>query len=312
MLALSVAAGCDMNAGSAAPSPVHSYQVIEGFSRPTACAFSLGGQYLYVASVEAQGGISRFGVDRSGKAELIERDFITGVKPTDLAILPRLTDKLPAGTILGVVGNELVAWSADGNSLGRTDGIAGELAMGAVQCDADGSVYLTLTDEAILVRIEHATLDAVLSGHDEGISSTILPTAAKAIAVHEGRVCITVDDKTPASSTTGAYSVPTGDLAGATLTPVIRGLGTINGLAFTPAGTMIMARPETGDLFVLDADGRTGRNLPLGFPLQNPQQLALHVLPDGSSLLAIPQQCKPEGNIEKQSPVILLHLPEGF
>ncbi|NBB94547.1 MAG: hypothetical protein GVY16_02290 [Planctomycetes bacterium] len=317
--------GCEGLSARPASSPVHSYQVIEGFSNPTAVAFSHDNKYLYVTSapslcIEESGygernvvqsgwrGISRLRIDRNQTAALDEREFITGIEATGLAVLPKPTDKLPAGTILGVAGSKLVAWSADGTCLEMTDGIAGKRAMAEVQCDADGNVYVTLADEAMLMHILHGALDAVLAGDDEGMSSTPLPAAANAIAVNNGRVYIAVDDESPISGITGVYSIPTSDVTEAEPAPVIRGLGTINGLAFTPAGTMIMARPQSNDLFLLDADGRAGRNLPLGFPLKNPQQLALHVLSDGSSLLAVPQH----GTTEADGVVLVLHLPAGF
>jgi hypothetical protein len=91
--------------------------------------------------------------------------------------------------------------------------------------------------------------------------------------------------------------------------PAIKGVGKLDGIAFTPAGTTLVSR-MSGDLFAFEKGFASGRKIPLGFELKSPSDIKLQVLPDGSSILAVPEQ-QPAGEPNAQR-VRLIDLPKDF
>lgn len=91
--------------------------------------------------------------------------------------------------------------------------------------------------------------------------------------------------------------------------PVIKGVGKMDGIVFAPAGSTIVSR-MAGDLFAFEQGFAAGRKIPLGFELKSPSDIKLQPLPDGGSILAVPEQ-EPAGEPGAQR-VRLIDLPADF
>lgn len=85
----------------------------------------------------------------------------------------------------------------------------------------------------------------------------------------------------------------------------------MDGIAFTPAGTIVTTR-LSGDLLALKADGISR---PIAFVPKlvfvAPADHRLVTLADGSSILAVPEQARVEPKPWSQR-VRLIRLPQGF
>ena len=86
------------------------------------------------------------------------------------------------------------------------------------------------------------------------------------------------------------------------------GVGTMDGLCFTPAGTIVASR-FSGDLIAIAADGTYVKlTLP---PFVKPADIDLLTLPDGASIVAVPEQNRMDPRAWSQA-VRIIRLPKGF
>jgi hypothetical protein len=109
---------------------------------------------------------------------------------------------------------------------------------------------------------------------------------------------------------TAIYVIPEETFPRTTLPlPLKSDVGTADGIAFTPSGTIITSRfsgdilavPSRGEPFVVQSAGSFAA----------PADHRLMVLDDGSCLLAIPDQDRKDPNPWKQN-VKVVKLPKGF
>lgn len=95
------------------------HQTVEGFDNPVSCAFSLGGNALYVVNsargeygwIGGRGAVSKMDVASDGTLDLVEPKFVTNLTgPMGIAVLPIDTERFKAGTLFVSQGG---AWSVD-------------------------------------------------------------------------------------------------------------------------------------------------------------------------------------------------------
>ena len=86
-------------------------------------------------------------------------------------------------------------------------------------------------------------------------------------------------------------------------------LGPSDGIAFTPAGTVIVSRFQ-GDLVAIRKGGRP-EPIPFEKPFNFPSDIKLRTLADGSSILVVPEQEAWNGAPWGQS-LRVLRLPAGY
>ncbi len=196
--------------------------------------------------------------------------------------------------------------------------------------DADGNLYVTDTAKGGdrlkpkvgghpgLIRIEHGAIDALTrkdkTKTDEvfgQVSFTPIPGVPNGVGYWADRkaVCVvTMGGQSPEG--TAIYVIPETSFPRTTLpAPLKSDVGTADGIAFTPAGTIITSRfagdilavPSSGEPFVVEAAGKFAA----------PADHRLLVLGDGSCLLAIPDQDRKDPAPCKQD-VKIVKLPKGF
>lgn len=196
--------------------------------------------------------------------------------------------------------------------------------------DADGNLFITDTakggDRQVpaqvahpgLIRIAHDSIDRVVdgvAGSGSGLGAndvTFTPMAGVPNGVGYwsamDAVCVVTMGGTSPEGT-AIYQIPASSFPRADLPAPLRGdTGTADGIAFTPAGTIltsrfsgdILALPAGGEPYVLDLE-----------PLVAPADHRLITLDDGSSLLAVPEQARTEPEHWSQR-VRLIRLPAGF
>jgi hypothetical protein len=108
------------------------------------------------------------------------------------------------------------------------------------------------------------------------------------------------------------YKLRVADLpAKETPAPFLEGIGTMDGVAVTPAGTILASR-FSGDVLVVP---REGAPFPLPLepdtPLVAPADHRVLVRADGTCLLAVPEQARTEKPAGKQR-VRIVRLPAGM
>ncbi len=197
----------------------------------------------------------------------------------------------------------------------------------SIAFDSEGNLYVTDTakggDRQIpaqvahpgLIRIEHGAIDRLIGGVDAGLSSTdvtFTPMAGVPNGVGywpaEDAICVvTMGGDSPEG--TAIYKIPADTFPRADLPAPLRGdTGTADGVAFTPAGTILTSR-FSGDLLAVP---KHGEPFPLNIEaLVAPADHRLLTLADGSSILAVPEQARVEPTHWDQR-VRIVRLPKGF
>ena len=193
--------------------------------------------------------------------------------------------------------------------------------------DADGDLYVTDTAKGGdrleppvdpnpgLIRIAHSSIDKAAqalarNSTDLEISFVDMPGVPNGVGywAEEKAVCVvTMGGNEPQG--TAIYKIPENDFPLSQLPAPFRGdVGRADGIAFTPAGTIVTSR-FTGDLLAVSKEGEieTLRVTPFAAPADH----RLTVLPDGSSLLAVPDQDRKDPRPWSQD-VRLIKLPKGF
>jgi hypothetical protein len=93
--------------------------------------------------------------------------------------------------------------------------------------------------------------------------------------------------------------------------PRLAGIGTMDGVTFTPSGTVIVSR-FSGDLFAIPRKGEPfALRLEPQAALVTPADHRLHVLSDGTCILAVPEQARVERPYGNQR-VRIVALPAGL
>lgn len=304
-----------------------------------------------VGFVAGRGAVSRVSIDANGRAELSDLRWVEGLNaPLGLAVLPKSTSKYPEGTLLVCHGCALLCdgkgeYVGDPAKLGTgillLDGVTGRelgrIALGAgspiakrlghplllpnsLAFDRAGNLFVTdsgrggqnlippVEPKPGLVRISREAIDDPSAG---AVSFTPVPGTPNGVAVNGGMVLM-VTMGGGSLEGEAVYAIPeTAFPLDVLPAPYVGGVGTMDGVAVTPAGTIVASR-FSGDLVAIPLD-RKARPVKLSpnTPLVAPADHRLRVLPDGSSLLAVPEQARTEPQPRRQR-VRFIRLPPGF
>jgi hypothetical protein len=374
LLVLPLASGCTdpVAAGGGIPSEPTVVQTLSQFHRPESCAFSLDGGYLYVSNcgsgffgpeeaiglVRDQGAISKLQVTADGLLEVIDLNFVEGLStPLGITVLPRATDRFPAGTLFVVVGNALSV-DADGNMERRAEALGtaalaidpedGAL-LGRIRLDVESAVADWLGHPLLLpngaafdregnyyigdsgvggerlepprqgnpgvVRIDHAALDVLAADAPHpGVHFISVPGGPNGVAYHDGEDAIyivTFGGGGPEGE--AIYAVARDGFVGGELPePLHAGVGTLDGLAITPAGTLIASRMD-GDLIAIPAGGQPQpiELAPEPIAFAGPSDIKLSARPDGRLMLIVPEQ-EPAAAESWSQRLHVVHLPQDY
>jgi DNA-binding beta-propeller fold protein YncE len=161
-----------------------------------------------------------------------------------------------------------------------------------------------------LVRVPHGSIDDPARG---GFELTPIPGIPNGVGYWpaEDAVCVvTMGGAVPGGE--ALYYIPVSDFpVRETPEPRLSGIGTMDGITFTPAGTVLVSR-FSGDLLAIP---REGEPFPLRLdpetPLVAPADHRAHVLADGTCIIAVPEQARTELPAGSQR-VRILRLPAGL
>lgn len=219
-----------------------------------------------------------------------------------------------------------------GKRLGRIDLGAGSTVAGRIghpvllpnslAFDSRGHLYVTDTAKGGdrlqpkakahpgLVRITHDAIDDPSKG---SVTFTPVPGVPNGVGYWEARMSVCIVTMGGGGGEGEAVTVvderrfPLEKLP----PPYRQGVGTMDGIAFTPAGTVIVSR-FSGDLLAIPPAGE-----PFPLPLDPPTPLVApadhrgFVQPDGSTLIAVPEQARTEPEPWSQR-VRFIRLPPGY
>lgn len=224
------------------------------------------------------------------------------------------------GALLGKI--ELGVGSVVAERIGHSTLLPNSIAF-----DGDGNLFVTDTakggDRQVpaqvahpgLIRIAHHAIDRLAANSGEGLSAadvSFTPMAGVPNGIGyweaEDAICVvTMGGNAPQG--TAIYKIPAASFPRTDLPAPLRGdTGTADGIAFTPAGTILTSR-FSGDLLALPRGGE-----PIVLELEAlvaPADHRLLTLSDGSSILAVPEQARTEPQHWNQR-VRIVRLPKGF
>jgi len=194
------------------------------------------------------------------------------------------------------------------------------LILNSLAFDKDGNLYITDTayggdrlDPKVsqhpgLIRIEHSSIDDPSKG---GVTFTPISGVPNGIGYWEKEDAIVIvtmggSDKLGG---TAIYKVPASTFPMKEIPiPLFDNVGTADGIAVTPKGTIITSR-FSGDLLAIPFNGEP-RPLIME-PFVAPADHRLLTLNNGTSILAVPEQDRSDPNPWKQN-VKIIRLPENF
>ncbi len=193
--------------------------------------------------------------------------------------------------------------------------------------DQEGNLFITDTakggDRQVpaqpanpgLIRITHESIDLVAAGQGDAlghndVTFTPIPGVPNGVgywSIPDAICVVTMGGNSPEG--TALYHIPASSFPRADLpAPRFGDVGTADGVAFTPAGTVITSR-FAGDLLAIPLEGEPyALNVPA---LVAPADHRLQVLADGSSILAVPEQARVEPKHWAQR-VRIIRIPAGF
>lgn len=193
--------------------------------------------------------------------------------------------------------------------------------------DSEGNLFITDTakggDRQVppqpanpgLIRITSKALDLLVAGRGEAVTASdvsflSMPGVPNGVGYWPAQdaICVvTMGGEAPEG--TAIYQIPATSFPRRDLPePWLGNVGTADGVAFTPAGTVITSR-FAGDLLAIP---RRGNPFPLNVPaLVAPADHRLLTLADGSSILAVPEQARTEPKPWSQR-VRIIRIPEDF
>ena len=216
-----------------------------------------------------------------------------------------------SGKKLGKI--DLGVGSAVAKELGHPVLIANSIAF-----DGEGNLYVTDTAKggnrlvpAIkshpgLLRIPHGSIDDPSKGGVSFMAIPGVPNGVRYRASDDSVYVVTMGGRGPDGQ--AVFPIKAGSLDGRSLpTPMAAGVGTMDGLCFTPAGTIVASR-FTGDLIAIASDGTpTLISLP---PFVKPADIDITTLADGTSIVAVPEQNRMDPRAWSQNVRIIL-IPKG-
>ena len=194
------------------------------------------------------------------------------------------------------------------------------LILNSIAFDKAGNLYITDTAKGGgrlqpkvaqnpgLIRIEHGSIDDPSKG---GISFTPMPGVPNGIGYwdKEDAIVIVTMGGSDKPGGTAIYKVPVASFPLEEIpAPLFGDVGTADGIAFTPAGTMITSR-FSGDLLAIPYNG-VPRPVVME-PFVAPADHRILTLKDGTSILAVPEQDRADPNPWKQK-VKIVRLPDNF
>lgn len=160
-----------------------------------------------------------------------------------------------------------------------------------------------------LLRVSHDAIDDPTAGSVSFLAIAGQPNGVGYFDQDDAIYVVTMGGDTPEGQ--AIYRLPSADFPTATLPePLVSGVGTMDGIAFTPAGTILTTR-FSGDVLVVRRGAARPWSLGEKLRLAGPADHRLLALSDGSSLLAIPEQA-PEEPGDWAQRVRLIRLPPGF
>lgn len=270
-----------------------------------------------VGFVAGEASISKLSVAADGKLALTNAKFVEKLTGTlGIAVAPAAVGPYPAGSLFVSVGGALAV-----NAQGATPGDAKSLGTGIAVFDPETGAALGKIElgvgSAVAVALGHPILlpNGIAFDGDGGI---VVADTAKGgdrlqpkIAANPGVLRLTLGPKgevtghsfTPVSGcpngvgwhaaekalywvTCGGGS-PEGGAVYRNGKPLALDVGQSDGIAFTPAGTVIVSRFK-GDLIAIPKGGR-----PVEIPFDKfnfPSDIKLRTLADGSSIVVVPEQ----------------------
>ncbi|MCC7406651.1 MAG: hypothetical protein IT442_01170 [Phycisphaeraceae bacterium] len=178
-----------------------------------------------------------------------------------------------------------------------------------------------------ILRLSHHDLDALTltpvgassdaSQTIAGVAFTPFERGPNGLAYDETTDAIYfVTSDGPAPKGGAVYAIPRGafplDPNQPKLAPIVDGLGSLDGLVFTPAGHILVSR-SGGDLALIRS-GQQPQTLELGSPpvkFRSPSDIKLHKLDDDSAIVVIPEQDAKNKQGWTQR-VSVLRLPAGW
>lgn len=189
--------------------------------------------------------------------------------------------------------------------------------------DADGNFYAAesgkapttdppRTGRAGILRIDHDALDALAAGQPaDGVAFQPLPFGPNGVTwrTEENALYAVTSGGGDDPRNQAVFRIPADPFPLDPPPALATGLGKLDAVVFTPAGTPIVSR-MAGDLARLGPDFQRRGDLGLGLQLDGPSDIKLQALPDGTSLLAVPEQA-PQQPAHQQR-LLLIRLPAGF
>lgn len=304
-----------------------------------------------VGFVAGRGAISRVSIDVHGRAELADLRWVENLNaPLGLAVLPRGTSKYPPGTLLACHGCALLCdgkgeYVGDpaklgtgillldgrsGRELGRIELGAGSaiarrlghpvLLPNSLAFDRGGNLFVTDSGRGGanlrppadarpgLIRISREAIDDPSAG---AVSFTPVPGVPNGVAAFDGRLLLVTMGGGSAEGE-AVYEIPESAFPLDVLpAPLAAGMGAMDGVTVTPAGTILVSR-FAGDLMAIPraAHPRMLRLSP-DIALVAPADHRAWPLADGSCLLAVPEQARNEP-LRRAQRVRFIRLPPGF
>ncbi len=166
-----------------------------------------------------------------------------------------------------------------------------------------------------VVRIDHAALDALAAEEPhQGVHFIPVPGGPNGVAYHEQEDAIyvvTFGGDGPEGE--AIYAIARDAFAGGDLPePLHAGVGTLDGLVVTPAGTLIASRMG-GDLIAVPAGGEPQpiELAPEPLTFEGPSDIKLSQRADGRLMLIVPEQ-EPAAAESWSQRVHVVHLPPDY
>ena len=305
----------------------------------------------HVGMVVGDGSVSVVAIGKDGRTRGVPRNVVEGLNgPLGIAVLPKATKRYPRGTLLvnqglalltdakgayvtdpGELGTGILFVHAEnGKILGRIElgmGSAVSTVLGhpvllpnSIAFDKDGNLYVTDTAKGGnhleppipahpgVVRIPHASIDDPRSGGFTFLPVSGIPNGIAYNVTDDSIYIVTMGGQPHEGQ--AVLRVPANKFLGDGLEVVVGDVGTMDGICFTPAGTIVTSR-FSGDLLAIRQGKASVIRLIPDTPFNAPADIRLRVQPDGSSILAVPEQARTEPVSGKQR-VRLIRLPKGF
>jgi DNA-binding beta-propeller fold protein YncE len=282
------------------------------------CASGEFGADKHAGFASGQASISKLSVSPEGVLAIATAKFVTKLSGTlGLTVSPKAIGPYPAGSIFICCGGALLVkddgtYVSDAAALGT--GVAvydpeSGAPLGKIELGAGSAVAVALGHPFLLPNGIAFDGEGGLLVTDTGVGGDHL---SPRIPAQPGLLRISIGAKgdvtghtfTPISGgpngvawnaaekatywVTCGGKTPEGGALYRNGRPLALGIGESDGLAFTPAGTVIVSRFQ-GDLVAIRKGG-SPEPIPFEKPFKFPSDIKLRTLPDGSSIVVVPEQ----------------------